>query len=42
MTEYRIFRPHDGKLPFSDEVPSDSLQSDPGIIDGAPGPSGEE
>lgn len=42
MTEYRIFRPHDGKLPFSDEVPSDSLQSDPRIIGGAPGPSGEE
>lgn len=26
MTDYRIFRPHDGKLPFSDEVESDSLQ----------------
>jgi len=29
MTEYRIFRPHDGKLPFSEEVPDDSLQYDP-------------
>lgn len=28
MTDYRIFRPHDGKLPFSDEVESDSLQND--------------
>lgn len=24
MTDYRIFRPHDGKLPFSDSVPADS------------------
>ena len=29
MTEYRIFRPHDGKLPFSEETPGDSLQYDP-------------
>jgi len=42
MTEYRIFRPHDGKLPFSDEVPSDSLQSDPALTDGVPVLSGEE
>lgn len=28
MTDYRIFRPHDGKLPFSETVPADSLQSD--------------
>jgi LPS export ABC transporter protein LptC len=28
MTEYRIFRPHDGKLPFSDEMETDSLQID--------------
>ncbi|MDD4631878.1 MAG: LPS export ABC transporter periplasmic protein LptC [Proteiniphilum sp.] len=26
MTDYRIFRPHDGKLPFSDEVGSDTLR----------------
>ncbi len=42
MTDYRIFRPHDGKLPFSDEVPSDSLQSEPALIDGVSVPSGEE
>lgn len=29
MTDYRIFRPHDGKLPFSDETPADSLQAVP-------------
>lgn len=29
LTEYRIFRPHDGKLPFADEVSADSLQSPP-------------
>jgi len=28
MTDYRIFRPHDGKLPFSETTPVDSLQSD--------------
>ncbi len=28
MTDYRIFRPHDGKLPFSETAPADSLQSD--------------
>lgn len=29
MTDYRIFRPHDGKLPFSDTAaPADSLRSD--------------
>ncbi|NLX66000.1 MAG: LPS export ABC transporter periplasmic protein LptC [Bacteroidales bacterium] len=28
MTDYRIFRPHDGKLPFSETIPPDSLQSD--------------
>lgn len=29
MTDYRIFRPHDGKLPFSDsQAPTDSLQVD--------------
>lgn len=33
MTEYRIFRPHDGRMPFKDDpepnpvVPADSLQS---------------
>ena len=27
MTDYRIFRPHDGKLPFSEDVPGDSLHS---------------
>lgn len=42
MTDYRIFRPHDGKLPFSDEVPSDSLQSDPALTDGVGLPSGTE
>ena len=26
MTDYRIFRPHDGKLPFSDEVERDTLR----------------
>ena len=28
MTDYRIFRPHDGKLPFVDKpsVPTDSLE----------------
>lgn len=34
MTDYRIFRPHDGKLPFSEEAPADSLQSSPGELDG--------
>lgn len=33
MTEYRIFRPHDGKLPFSDEVESDSLQNDSLLVE---------
>ncbi|MDD2513756.1 MAG: LPS export ABC transporter periplasmic protein LptC, partial [Proteiniphilum sp.] len=28
MTDYRIFRPHDGKLPFDDRPRSDSLQMD--------------
>jgi len=28
MTDYRIFRPHDGKLPFSEGTPDDTLQSD--------------
>ncbi len=28
MTDYRIFRPHDGKLPFSDRPAADSLRSD--------------
>ncbi len=28
MTDYRIFRPHDGKLPFSEAAPADSLQDD--------------
>lgn len=28
MTDYRIFRPHDGKLPFSETTPTDSIQSD--------------
>lgn len=28
MTDYRIFRPHDGKLPFSETTPADSIQSD--------------
>lgn len=27
MTAWRIIRPHDGKLPFSETAPSDSLQS---------------
>jgi LPS export ABC transporter protein LptC len=27
MNDYRIFRPHDGKLPFSDSTPADTLQS---------------
>ena len=25
MTDYRIFRPHDGRLPFTDNAPADSL-----------------
>lgn len=29
MTNYRIFRPHDGKLPFSEDVPADSLDTGP-------------
>lgn len=29
MTEYRIFRPHDGKLPFAETQPADTLRSDP-------------
>ncbi len=28
MTDYHIFRPHDGKLPFSEGTPADTLQSD--------------
>lgn len=28
MTDYRIFRPHDGKLPFVETAPADSLRSD--------------
>lgn len=36
MTEYRIFRPHDGKLPFSDEVENDTLQSNSKQVDLAP------
>ncbi|MFA7492466.1 MAG: LPS export ABC transporter periplasmic protein LptC [Proteiniphilum sp.] len=28
MTDYRIFQPHDGKLPFSETAPADSLSSD--------------
>lgn len=28
MTDYRIFRPHDGKLPFSESTPNDSLHID--------------
>ena len=28
MTEYRIFRPHDGKLPFAETLPADSLQAE--------------
>jgi len=27
MNDYRIIRPHDGKLPFSESTPADSLQS---------------
>ncbi|OJV86083.1 MAG: LPS export ABC transporter periplasmic protein LptC [Bacteroidia bacterium 44-10] len=30
MTHYRIFRPHDGKLPFSETTPADSLETVPG------------
>lgn len=34
MTDYRIFRPHDGKLPFAETLPADSLQSDaPSALD---------
>ncbi len=32
MTDYRIFRPHDGKLPFSETTPADSIQSDSGEV----------
>lgn len=28
MTDYRIFRPHDGKLPFSESAPGDSISDD--------------
>lgn len=28
MTDYRIFRPHDGRLPFTETAPGDSLQTD--------------
>lgn len=28
MTDYRIFRPHDGKLPFSESTPGEPLLSD--------------
>lgn len=28
MTDYRIFRPHDAKMRFSESAPNDSLQSD--------------
>ena len=28
MTEYRIFRPHDGILPFAETLPADSLQTE--------------
>ncbi|SCD21788.1 LPS export ABC transporter periplasmic protein LptC [Proteiniphilum saccharofermentans] len=35
MTDYRIFRPHDGKLPFSEAAPADSLQPDSGEVNEA-------
>ncbi len=44
MTDYRIFRPHDGKLPFSEGTPGDTLQSDslsPEILPSAEAGDGE-
>lgn len=34
MTDYRIFRPHDGKLPFSESAPADSLRPDSLVTNG--------
>ncbi|RNC63617.1 LPS export ABC transporter periplasmic protein LptC [Proteiniphilum sp. X52] len=38
MTDYRIFRPHDGKLPFSETTPADSIQSGTGEVSEAENP----
>jgi LPS export ABC transporter protein LptC len=34
MNDYRIIRPHDGKLPFTESTPADSLQSDSLLTEG--------